>query len=265
MTDLFNRARAALMECDPDAKCAAVRGLLRDWNDGLSMVDDGQAAVAVLNPGRPARPPLVSPRAVERRKVSTPQGRAALLHSLAHIEFNAVNLALDALYRFRDLPREYYGDWIRVATEEAHHFTLLRDHLCTLGFDYGSFSAHNGLWEMAVKTAHDPLVRMALVPRLLEARGLDASPALIAKLGACGDRRAAEIMEIIRRDEIEHVRIGNRWYAYLCARRGVDALATFRHLLVAHGARMRTPFDLAARRRAGFSEAELDLIQELAR
>jgi len=163
-----------------------------------------------------------------------------------------VNLALDAVYRFRGLPRDYYADWIRVAAEEAYHFTLLRDHLVALGFDYGRFTAHNGLWEMAVKTAHDPLVRMALVPRLLEARGLDAAPALIAKLTSGGD-------------EVEHVRIGNRWYAYFCAQRGVDPVETFRRLLTAHGVRLRAPFDAAARRRAGFSEAEMELLDELAR
>lgn len=265
MPDLHERALTALTESDPAAKCAAARALLRDWDtDRLVLGAASPATMGISAPGRPARPLLVSPRAVERRKVSTAEGRAALIHALAHIEFNAVNLALDAVYRFSGLPREFYGDWIRVAAEEAHHFTLLRDHLRVLGFDYGSFSAHDGLWEMAAKTAHDPLVRMALVPRLLEARGLDASPVLIAKLRSCGDRRAVAIMEVIQRDEVKHVRIGNRWYAYLCRERGVDPVETFRGLLREHGARLRTPFDLVARRQAGFSETEIALLQELA-
>lgn len=263
--DLHDRAYVALQERHSGQKCAQARGLAHDWGANRLTLGSPSAVEAVFEPGRPERPVLVSPRVVERRKVSTVEGRAALIHSLAHIEFNAVNLALDAVYRFRGLPRDYYGDWIRVAAEEAYHFTLLRDHLVALGFDYGSFTAHNGLWEMAVKTAHDPLVRMALVPRLLEARGLDAAPTLIAKLKSGGDARAVEIMQIIQRDEVEHVRIGNRWYAYFCAQRGVEPVAMFRRLLIEHGARVRTPFDTAARRRAGFTEEEMALLDELAR
>src|SRR5690606_12188399 len=191
-------------------------------------------------------------------------GRAARLHALARIELNAVGLALDAVYRFRTLPPDYYGDWLRVAAEEAGHFTLLRAHLHGLGFDYGDFSAHDGLWEMARKTAHDPLVRMALVPRVLEARGLDVTPGLIAKLRGAGDTRAVEILELIRREEVGHVAIGNRWYAYLCAARGLEPLATFRRLLAEYGApRLRPPFDFAARRRAGFTEPELAWLETL--
>lgn len=264
MQDLFDLAYAALGERDADAKCNAVRALKTAWGIGALDSQGAGVAVAQCEAGRPERPALVSPRVVDRRKVSTPEGRAALIHALAHIEFNAVNLALDAVYRFRGLPPEYYEDWIRVAAEEAYHFSLLREHLRTLGFDYGSFTAHNGLWEMAVKTAHDPLVRMALVPRLLEARGLDASPTLITKLQSCGDGRAVEIMSIIQRDEVEHVRIGNRWYGYFCRERRVDPVATFRRLLVEYDARVRVPFDLAARREAGFSEQELELLQEIA-
>ncbi|OGI69633.1 MAG: hypothetical protein A2W18_04145 [Candidatus Muproteobacteria bacterium RBG_16_60_9] len=265
MSNLHDRAHAALCERDPTAKCAHARALLRDWDAARLVIGAGTTVVEpVAEPGRPERPALVSPRAVERRKVSTREGRAALIHSLVHIEFNAVNLALDAVFRFRDLPRDYYSDWIRVVAEEAYHFSLLRDHLQTLGFDYGSFTAHNGLWEMAVKTAHDPLVRMALVPRLLEARGLDAAPMLIAKFDSCGDARAVEIMKIIQRDEVEHVRIGNRWYAYFCVQRGLDPVATFRQLLTEFDARLRPPFDVAARRRAGFSDVELELLGELA-
>lgn len=265
MSDLYTVAFSALRERDPAAKCAAARALRHAWDAGRLARDPAPPPPEPVHiPGRPERPLLVSPRAVERRKVSTDTGRAALVHSLAHIEFNAVNLALDAVYRFRDLPRDYYGDWVRVAAEEAYHFTLLRDHLRRLGFEYGAFTAHNGLWEMAVKTAHDPLARMALVPRLLEARGLDAAPTLIAKLKSGGDQRAIEIVRIIQRDEVKHVRIGNRWYAHLCAQRGVDPVETFRRLLAEHGARLRAPFAVAARLQAGFSEAEIALLQELA-
>ena len=266
MHELHARAGAALREREPAAKRAAVQRLRSDWAAGRVRAESAQAPVEPIGePGRPERPVLVAPRAVERRRLSTVAGRAALIHALAHIEFNAVNLALDAVYRFRGLPRRYYGDWLTVAAEEARHFGLLRDHLGTLGYDYGSFTAHNGLWEMAVKTAHDPLVRMALVPRVLEARGLDAAPALMAKLKSCGDRRAVEILAVIQRDEIAHVRIGNHWYAHLCAERGLDPLATFQRLLEAYGApALRPPFDLSARRRAGFSECELAWFRALA-
>jgi uncharacterized ferritin-like protein (DUF455 family) len=265
MRDLYSDIRQALLERDSDAKCAAARALRLSWAARSLTFDDGAAVEPITEPGRPDRPTLVLPRDVENRSTHTPEGRAALIHAIAHIEFNAINLALDAAYRFRGLPRDYYGDWLLVAGEEAYHFSLLREHLRTLGYDYGSFTAHNGLWEMAQKTAHDVLTRMALVPRVLEARGLDVSPALIAKLQSCGDTRAVEILQIIQRDEIGHVRIGNRWYGYLCEQRGVDPVETFRGLLQEYGTmRLRPPFDAAARREAGFSDSELALIEELA-
>ena len=264
--NVFAAALDALLACDPSAKAAAAQRLHRDWlADRYELRAQACEIVSLPVPGRPARPELVSPRAVARRHIATVEGRAALIHALAHIEFNAINLALDAVYRFRDLPREYYGDWLKVAAEEAYHFSLLRTHLQTLGYDYGSFSAHNGLWEMAVKTAHDPLVRMALVPRVLEARGLDAAPALIRKLESCGDRRAVEILEIIQRDEITHVAVGNRWYHHLCAQRGLDPVEMFIRLLREYDAPpLRPPFATAARRQAGFTAEEMSLLEALA-
>ena len=237
---------------------------MHDWNANRLTLESTAAIEAVPEPGRPAQPVLVSPRVVERRKVSRVEGRAALIHSLAHIEFNAVNLALDAVYRFRGLPRDYYGDWIRVAAEEAYHFTLLRDHLVAIGFNYGSFTAHNGLWEMAVKTAHDPLVRMALVPRLLEARGLDAAPTLVAKLKSGGDARAVEILQIIQRDEVGHVEIGTRWYRHFCEIRGLSPLETFKSLLGKYlKGNVKGPYDTAMRKKAGFTDDELSYLEQM--
>lgn len=208
--------------------------------------------------GRPDRPELVLPRALRQRSMHTTEGRAALIHALAHIEFNAINLALDAIWRFADMPRKYYLDWLRVAAEEALHFFLLDAHLQTLGYRYGDFPAHNGLWEMAEKTAGDVLARIALVPRTLEARGLDASPPLRAKLAQAGDRAAAEILDIILRDEIGHVAIGNRWYNWLCVTRGLDPVSTYALLAAQYKApALRGPFNFEARRAAGFSETEL--------
>ncbi len=199
-----------------------------------------------------------------RRRTDTPAGRAALIHALAHIEFNAINLALDAAYRFAGMPPAYYADWLSVADEEALHFELLSAHLATLGFAYGDYPAHNGLWDMALKTAHDPLVRMALVPRVLEARGLDAAPLIVDKLKAAHDTRMVEILAVIERDEIGHVAIGSRWFGWLCAARGLQPDTTFRQLLVDYDAPpLKPPFNLAARRKAGFSESELDWLSGL--
>lgn len=264
MTDsLAERALACLRLADPDEKCEAVARLRADWLAGmLALPSAGAPVEAVPVPGRPGRPLLVPPRELEHRGIGTRAGHAALIHALAHIEFNAINLALDAVYRFRDLPHDYYGDWLQVADEEAQHFRLLRDHLRTLGYDYGAFSAHDGLWQMCVKTAHDPLVRMALVPRLLEARGLDANPALAGKLGKIRDTRGMEILGVILRDEIGHVRIGNRWYEHFCAQHGVDPADEFQKLLKEYGAsKPRPPFHNEARRAAGFSEVELRYLE----
>jgi len=255
---LDTRALDCMLCRDADAKIAATATLRADWQAGRITRHAGAEAQDLPSPGRPALPRLVPPQEVPRHSIRTQAGHAALIHALTHIEFNAINLALDAVYRFRDMPRDYYSDWLQVAAEEAYHFGLLRDHLRTLGYDYGAFDAHDGLWQMAVKTAHDPLVRMALVPRLLEARGLDASPAISEKLRRRGDPRGVEILDIILRDEIGHVRIGNRWYEHLCAQRGLDPAETFQMLLDEYDApRPRPPLHIAARRAAGFSEAEL--------
>ncbi|AKM33031.1 hypothetical protein AB870_19660 [Pandoraea faecigallinarum] len=215
-------------------------------------------------PGRPAAPVLVSPRELKQRAVTTTEGRAALLHALTHIEFNAINLALDALWRFDGLPVAYYDDWLQVAAEEAYHFSLLAAHLKTLGDDYayGCFPAHDGLWDMARRTSGDWLARLALVPRTLEARGLDASPPIRAKLASAGDKDGAAILDIILRDEIGHVAIGNRWYRWGCERLGVEPVATYARLAAQYGApRLRGPFNLAARRAAGFDDDELAALQ----
>jgi len=264
LNELFSSAYTCLQCNDADDKLVQVAALLHAWEQGkISFQPALCAVVAVPVPGRPAKPEMVSALAVDKRKLSTTAGRAALIHSLAHIEFNAINLALDAIYRFRDLPLEYYGDWLKVAAEEAGHFSLLRNHLRTLGYDYGFFSAHNGLWEMAIITAHDPLVRMALVPRVLEARGLDVLPSIMHKLASSGAREAVEILETILRDEIGHVAIGNRWYAYLCNQRGLEPLATFRSLLREYNApKLRGPLHTTARLAAGFSEAEMKMLED---
>jgi len=261
INEVFSDAYAGLRCEDIEHKLALVASLRQRWELGdITLRPECCPVMPIPRPGRPPKPEMVSALLVDRRKLSTPEGRAALIHSLTHIEFNAINLALDAVYRFRDLPQAYYGDWIKVAAEEASHFILLRNHLQTLGYDYGDFTAHNGLWDMAVVTAHDPLVRMALVPRVLEARGLDVLPGIMHKLASTGAIDAVKIMEIILRDEIGHVAIGNRWYKYLCVQRGLDPLETFRTLLHEYNApKLRGPLHTTARLKAGFTQAEMAL------
>lgn len=261
---LPQRLGRCLAAADPAAKLACVHALWADWLSGRIDPAAAAARAPIDQPGRPASPRLMAPRALPHRRVDSAQGRAALVHALAHIEFNAINLALDAAHRFAGLPPAYYADWLRVAEEEARHFGLLAAHLATLGHTYGDFPAHGGLWEMALKTAHDPLVRMALVPRVLEARGLDATPLIAARLKAVDDRRMIEILALIERDEIGHVAIGSRWFSWLCAGRGLAPAATFRRLLADCDAPpLKPPFNLAARRAAGFSDDELDWLGSL--
>ena len=213
-------------------------------------------------PGRPDRPELIPAMEVPHRSPFTPEGLAALVHAVCHIEFNAINLALDAVWRFEGMPEAFYQDWLRVANEEATHFGLLRELLQTLGHDYGDFPAHNGLWEMCVKTQDDVTARMALVPRTLEARGLDATPliqARLRKVNTPAALKAVAILDIILRDEIGHVAVGNHWYGWLCAQQGLEPLSHYRSLARQHAApRLKPPFNDVARRAAGFSQQELD-------
>jgi uncharacterized ferritin-like protein (DUF455 family) len=261
--DIRQRALAALCENEPGAKATLVHAL---WQDLRHAPLDTQATLAptLPLPGRPARPLLRPPKEVPTRTPFTPEGLAALLHAITHIEFNAINLALDAAWRFAGMPEDFYRDWLRVADEEATHFGLLRTHLQSLGFDYGDFDAHDGLWSMCVKTQDDITARMALVPRTLEARGLDATPLIQAKLRKAGTPaalRAVDILDTILRDEIGHVAIGNHWYGWLCQRQGLNPIAHYRVLVRRHEApRLRPPFNEEARRQAGFSTEELDYL-----
>jgi uncharacterized ferritin-like protein (DUF455 family) len=262
---LASQAAGALACEDVDRKLDLVARAAHAVRCGELQVTTDFTAAAPETPGRPARPELVSPRALERRSAATPTGHAALIHAMAHIEFNAINLALDAVCRFPGLPTAFYTDWLGVGVEEARHFSLLREHLRSRGSDYGEFSAHDGLWQMALKTAHDPMARMALVPRVLEARGLDASPGIIRRLRANGDHSGAAIVEIILHDEVGHVAIGTRWFNHLCAERGLEPESTFARLLREYDApRPVLPLNVEARRQAHFTPGELDLMHAMA-
>jgi uncharacterized ferritin-like protein (DUF455 family) len=257
--ELRHRALQALCAAVPREKAALATALFADARR-LPISPTAPEPPATL-PGRPDLPRLVHPARVPRRSPAKPEGLAALLHAIAHIEFNAINLALDAAWRFEGLPTAFHHDWLRVAAEESHHFALLADHLATLGHAYGDFEAHDGLWAMCEKTKDDVVARMALVPRTLEARGLDATPQIQQKLRQVGTPaalRAVDILDVILRDEVGHVAIGNRWYRFLCEREGLDPVAHYAGLVERYAApRLHPPFNEEARLRAGFSAEEL--------
>jgi uncharacterized ferritin-like protein (DUF455 family) len=258
--ELRGSALAALLQSNIQTKLLQVQQLPSDINAC------DPALLLVCNhplPGRPATPELITPLKVPRRSLASPQGRAALIHALAHIEFNAINLALDAIWRFPNMPLKYYADWALVAREEAQHFQLLQSYLHDLNSHYGALQAHDGLWSMVERTTGDVLARMALVPRTLEARGLDASKIMLAKLKQAGDNRAASIVERILHDEIRHVAIGNVWYRYCCEQQNKDPEAIFAQLCEQYKApKLRGPLNLDARRQAGFTETELASLQK---
>lgn len=251
---LRESAFKALIVSDPDEKIAAVRQIAFDAPIHTQEISPSSQTI----PGRPLRPELVPPQKVTYRSVNSEAGKAALIHSIAHIEFNAINLALDIIWRFAHLPEEFYRDWLRVAKEEAYHFSLVREHLRNLGYEYGSFTAHNSLWEICEKTANDLLARLALVPRTLEARGLDVSPVIQNKLASVNDHEGVKILEIILHDEVGHVELGNKWYLYLCQQTGKDPIATYANMVHTYRvAKPKGPLNIKARKQAGFTDEEL--------
>ncbi|WP_165087765.1 ferritin-like domain-containing protein [Neisseria yangbaofengii] len=253
----------ALLSDDPDEKSTLANQLFAEIQH-IELIDDGtHPPLDFRFAGRPQKPDLVPASAVKPRKMATPQGYGALLHAITHIEFNAINLALDAAYRFRLMPPQFTRDWIQVAKEEVYHFNLMRGRLRHYGFDYGDFEAHNHLWDMAYKTAYDPLLRMALVPRVLEARGLDVTPGIRAKVEQRGDVETCAVLDIIYRDEVGHVQFGNHWYRYLCRERGLEPIALFRRLIARYDMFVfRGYVNIEAREKAGFSAFELAMLED---
>jgi uncharacterized ferritin-like protein (DUF455 family) len=261
---VFRLAADAFALPDPLQKCEATEALWARVEAGDFEWDRQTPAPPVNQPGRPELPQLVAPGQVPRRRLGSAEGRSALLHAIAHIEFNAINLALDAACRFRDMPEDYTLDWISVAADEARHFRLLDQRLRETGYSYGDFPAHNGLWEMAEKTALSCLERMALVPRVLEARGLDVTPGMIRRLTGVGDHPSVSILEVILSEEVRHVEIGSRWFRHCCEEANVEPESTFLDLLQTHfTGSLRGPFNLDARLKAGFSNAEMEAIASI--
>lgn len=265
---LIDAAERVLASDEVDAKLALTRSALAAWEASAALgFEHGAAPPRPIAFVRfPERPLLVDPRQLPRRKLSSLAGRVALLHAVAHIEFTAVQLAWDLLYRFRGLPAEFYRDWLRVAGEEAEHFGLVRGRLRVLGSDYGHLVAHRGLWDVAADTAHDLAARLALVPRGMEARGLDVTPGIIARLEQVGDADSVAVLKVILHDEIGHVALGSRWFRWVCEQRGMPPDPTYRALLSRYlRGPLRGPYNLEARREAGFSEAELESLDPASR
>jgi uncharacterized ferritin-like protein (DUF455 family) len=250
---LAEDATEILNTAAPAAKVALSRAVTAVWKGGRLPVG---IATAPPRPARVDRPMLLPPRDMPRRRnFGSPAGRIALLHALAHIELNAIDLAWDIVARFSDagLPRAFFDDWAGVAAEEAEHFALLSDRLAVLGAAYGDLPAHDGLWEAAAATAHDLLARLAVVPLVLEARGLDVTPEMIGRLDRAGDTDSAAILDRIYQDEIGHIAVGMRWFERHCQKRGHDPEATFHDRVRRHftGA-LKPPFNRPARDAAGF-------------
>ena len=264
-TNLFRRAGECLRVASPERKIELVGRLCADWHEGRLTMET-VSLEDVIEAGMPERVQLVHPRHLRRRSIATDEGRLALIHAVAHIEFNAINLACDAVFRFQGMPADFYRDWLGVAREEGEHFNLLRARLRAAGRDYGDFPAHSGLWDMARRTAHDLLARMAMVPRMLEARGLDVTPRMISRLRTAGDQETADVLEVILRDEVGHVRLGSYWFHYLCERRGADPEEAYFNLLDRYLAgEVICPLHVRARIEAGFSPAEIARLERRCR
>lgn len=256
--DHLRQLAGAALRCPEPVDKAPLLAEMGAMADDLDAGSD--APIDVVDPaavGRPAAVTLVAPRELRRRTWGSEAGRFATLHALAHIEANAVNLALDAVHRFGSMPVGYYRDWVRVAAEELGHFEALGERLTDHGGAYGDLGCHDGLWDIAVRTAHDVGARMALVPLVFEARGLDVTPGLIERFERHGDVASAAVLRIVLRDEIGHVEVGSRWFRAICADRDLDPIEEFERLVAEHSLLIVPPFNIEARVAAGFSEADL--------
>ncbi len=234
-------------------KCRLTRQVSHDWRTGrLSQV--GQC-LPPDRPNRPERPQLLAPKHMPKRTYAGDKGRIGLLHALAHIELNAIDLAWDIICRFpqSSMPKAFYDDWVQVAVDEVDHFEMLERLLTSLGAAYGDLPAHDGLWQAAEKTADDLMARLAVVPMTLEARGLDTTPATMDKLARNGDTITPPALDVIYRDEIAHVAAGVRWFRHLAAERGLDPAPHYQDLLRQRfPGGLKAPFNHAARDQADF-------------
>ena len=267
MTSLVEGALSVLTCADADEKARLAERVARAWRaSALTLLPaDGAAPALPDRPSRPATPALLAPRDMPRRTFRGTRGRIALLHSLAHIELNAIDLAFDLIGRFAplDLPRAFFDDWVAVGSDEARHFAMLQARLAALGARYGDLPAHDGLWQAATETRHDLMARLAVVPLVLEARGLDVTPGMIERLDAAGDTESAAVLRTIYREEQDHVRAGAVWFSHLCRAEGREPCATFQRLVRLHfRGVLKPPFNRAGRLAAGLDPAFYEPLAE---
>lgn len=256
ITSLRGGATMAILSADLDQKTELAQETARRWHARRLSLRSPLDPELPERPGRPEKPLLVPPKATEKRSLHTLPGRIAMLHALAHIELNAVDLALDIVARFASepVPHSFFDGWMRVAFEEAKHFRMVRERMQALGADYGDMPAHDGLWQAAHSTRNDLTARLAVVPLILEARGLDVTPSLQEKMRETGDIDSADVLKVIYEDEKGHVAVGAKWFRFLCARERKDPAATFKQLVRANfrGA-LKAPFNDVARAEAGLT------------
>lgn len=258
----FDSVKNAIIDTTIESKTTLINDLYEAVKH-KELLLSGKKIQPIHNPPLPKNVELSTFEHMQRRRLGSKKGHQAMLHAIAHIEYNAINLALDAVYRFRDMPYQYYVDWMKVAHEEAYHFSMISARMAELGCEYGDFPVHPGLWMMCVDTEHDVLIRMALVPRVMEARGLDVTPKIQKKLMSIGDTASVDMLDIIYQDEIGHVAIGSHWFKYCCQQRNLNVYQTFRKLLkkyLKNG--MNTEFNKEARLQAGFDDMELALLSD---
>jgi uncharacterized ferritin-like protein (DUF455 family) len=256
ITSLRGGATAAILSADLDIKTRLAQETASRWFERRLSLRSPLDPPLPERPGRPAKPELVPPKAVGKRSLHTVNGRIATLHAIAHIELNAVDLALDIVARFatEPVPNSFFDGWMQVAFEEAKHFRMVRARLNQMGADYGDMPAHDGLWQAAHSTRNDLTARLAVVPLILEARGLDVTPSLQAKMRETGDLESAAILDVIYNDEKGHVAIGAKWFRFLCARERKDPAATFQQLVRANfRGSLKAPFNDIARAEAGLT------------
>ncbi|WP_438463278.1 ferritin-like domain-containing protein [Marinomonas sp. PE14-40] len=265
MQNLYQEAKRCFLTANPDDKIALTYQTCAAWQANKLSWRESSPVELLNEPGRLSKPEIVMPRDIPKRKLNKEVGRAALIHALAHIELTAVNLAWDSVYRYRDMPKDYYQDWVQCAQEEAEHFSLLRMRLREMGYDYGSFPAHDELWKMAVTTADDLTDRMAIVHRVFEARALDVIPATLTKFQAKNDTQMVKILTQICNEEVGHVSSGTRWFRYRCEQAKLNPDTHFIHLIEQYMKQpLSGPFNHEARLASGFSQNELNYLEQSA-
>jgi uncharacterized ferritin-like protein (DUF455 family) len=263
MKNVFEFAEACLHSATIDEKLALTHLARQSSESGELCLKSDQPVLPIARVKFPGKPILLPPRDMPKRKLGTAGGIAAFFHAIAHVEFVAIYLAWDMLYRFRGMPSQFYQDWLRVADEEAQHFELIRTHLRALHVSYGDLPAHSGLWDHAKDTADDLLARLAMVPRCMEARGLDVTPAIIAKFRQLGDDSSVTLLNRILTDEVGHVERGSYWFKFVCEQQGLEPETKYRQLIKQYyqGGKPKGPFNREMRIIAGFSNAELDWLE----